>query len=299
MKTFAITPQGPFSLQEAAGFGFGSKDRQKFDGVMKMAFVIDGYREQAGVLLRQEDDGTVMGEVEGTRSVEAVSQQVARILSLDHNGEEWLEVGQRDPVIGKLQRDYPGLRPVLFNSPYEGALWSVVSARRHRAQARRLLQKLSKQHGKVFELDGQELSAAPLPEAMLQVTSFPGLNAERMQRLHAIAQAALDGRLDPGKIKKSNPDTAIAEIRRLPGMGPFYASLIVIRSSGVRDVLPLNEPRTLEYIKYFYGLPKTPDLETYLQIAEKWEPYRTWAVVLLRIAGDRLKLPVTHPRRKR
>lgn len=289
MKTFTITPEGPFSLQEAAGFGAGS-NRQPFDGTMKMAFVVDGYREQAAVLLRQEDDGAIFGEVEGTRSVEAVSQQVARILSLDYNGNEWAEAGLRDPVIGRLQREYPGLRPVLFNSPYEGAVWAVLSARRHRAQARRTLQKLAERHGKSLELEGQTVHAAPLPEELIKVTSFPGIDAERLTRLHTIAQAALDGLLDPVKLKKMNPDEAIAQVKRLPGMGPFYASLVVIRAAGVRNVLPLNEPRTLEYIAHFYGLAKPPGLEAYLQIAERWEPYRTWAVVLLRVAGDRIKL---------
>ena len=40
-----------------------------------------------------------------------------RILSLDHSGSEFEQVGERDPVIGRLQARFPGLRPVLFNSP--------------------------------------------------------------------------------------------------------------------------------------------------------------------------------------
>jgi DNA-3-methyladenine glycosylase II len=39
-------------------------------------------------------------------------------------------------VIGELQRRLPGLRPVLFHSPYEAAAWAVIVARSGRAQAR-------------------------------------------------------------------------------------------------------------------------------------------------------------------
>ena len=38
-------------------------------------------------------------------------------LSLDIDGQGFLEIGRRDPVIGKLQADYRNLRPVLFHSP--------------------------------------------------------------------------------------------------------------------------------------------------------------------------------------
>jgi DNA-3-methyladenine glycosylase II len=64
-----------------------------------------------------------------------VSRQVARILSLDADGEAWMAVGERDPVIGELQTAHPGQRPVLFHSPYEAAGWAAISARMPYARA--------------------------------------------------------------------------------------------------------------------------------------------------------------------
>ncbi len=42
-QTFSITPQGPFSLTEAALFGFGQRSDTQWDGVMRLAFCLDGY----------------------------------------------------------------------------------------------------------------------------------------------------------------------------------------------------------------------------------------------------------------
>ena len=53
-------------------------------------------------------------------------------------------VGERDPVIGALQRAHPGQRPVLFHSPYEAAAWSVISARRPAAQGAKVRAALSR-----------------------------------------------------------------------------------------------------------------------------------------------------------
>jgi hypothetical protein len=46
------------------------------------------------------------------------------------------------------------------------------------------------------------------------------------------------------------------------------------------------------YIEHFYGLDHPPEPGELERIAEPWRPFRTWASVLIRVAGDRLRLPV-------
>ena len=74
---FVIEPDAAFSLGAAASFGFGPhpSGRPKPDGdLMRLAFVVDGYREQAGIVLRQPTE-TIDATVEGARGP-AVEQQV-------------------------------------------------------------------------------------------------------------------------------------------------------------------------------------------------------------------------------
>jgi DNA-3-methyladenine glycosylase II len=54
---FTIRPRGPFSLEEAAIFGFGQRIDPTWDGVVRLAFCVDGYRDQVGVEIRQDDLG--------------------------------------------------------------------------------------------------------------------------------------------------------------------------------------------------------------------------------------------------
>lgn len=147
-----ITPRGPFSLAAAAEFGFGPTEGRAppFDGVMRLAFPVDGGAGYAAATLRQpEPDGPV--QIETTTSGRAdprrVVRQVERILSLDHDGEEFLRVGERDPVISELQQTHRGQRPVLFHSPYEAAAWAIISARRPSAQAAVVRQAIAEAHG--------------------------------------------------------------------------------------------------------------------------------------------------------
>jgi DNA-3-methyladenine glycosylase II len=289
-QTFSIKPEGPFSLAEAALFGFGQRADSSWDGVMRLAFCLDGYAVQVAVELRQDDAGSVLGLIHGGDGADpgAVERQVARVLSLDHDGTEFTAIGERDAVIARLQQAAPGLRPPLFYSPYEAAAWSVLSARRPVAQMMAVRQRLSEAHGAVFEVAGERLAAFPLPEVLLGVDAFPGIGADKLDRLHGVAKAALNGQLDAAHLLELGPDDAMQELQQIKGIGPFYSSLIVIRGTGFADVLPVAEPKALALTAQLYGRPEPLPDEDFREIAEVWKPLRTWAVVLIRAAGPRV-----------
>jgi len=289
-ERFTIAPRGPFSLAEAATFGFGQRDGSGWDGVMRMAFCLDGYQGHAGVEVRQDAAGMVHGtaHVRGGAGLDAVVRQVARVLSLDHDATEFLRVAERDPVIGRLQAAAPGLRPPLFYSPYEAAAWAVLSARRPARQMQQIRRRLSEAHGEVFELAGERLAAFPSPRQLLSVPSFPGIPQDKIRRLHGVADAALAGRLDVGHLTALGPERAMAELQQINGIGPFYSALVVVRGTGFTDVLPVQEPRALELTAQLYQLDAPPGPDEFAKIAEPWRPFRTWAVVLIRAAAGRI-----------
>jgi DNA-3-methyladenine glycosylase II len=292
-----ITPIGPFSLEAAAGFGFGPTAGRppRFDGAMRLAFGIDGGRGYAGAVMRQPvPDGPVEVELQlsgagADADAEAAIEQIARVLSLDHDGDQFLAVGERDPVIGRLQLAHPGQRPVLFHSPYEGAAWSIISARRPGAQAARVRTEISAELGASFELAGQTLHAFPQPDRLVELPDdTAGLTPEKVDRLRGVAAAALTGDLDPRRLHELGPERAYLEVQRLKGLGPFYAGLVVLRASGFADAtLGVAEPKVLANVARFYGLDQPPTLEQFAELAEVWRPFRTWATVLLRLGGDR------------
>jgi DNA-3-methyladenine glycosylase II len=294
-RTFTIEPQGEFSLRESVEFGFGQRHSEVYAGVMRLAFVLDGaggagggpYRDQVGVVLRQDDAG-VHGAVSGEGDVDGVRAQVARVLSLDVDGRGFADVGRRDPVIGRLQQLAPGLRPPQFYSPYEAAVWSVLSARRPARQMAEVRARLSAEHGRTFTLDGVELAALPTPEQLLAVDQVDGLTEEKVERMHGVAHAAQDGRLDPVALAAMEPADALAQVQTIKGIGPFYAELIVVRSLGLPDALPGNETRLLGLVGQLYGRGDAVTPAELAEIAEHWRPFRTWAAVLIRAATSRL-----------
>lgn len=293
-----IVPRGPFSLQAAAEFGFGPNEgaAPAFDGTMRLAFPRDDGRGYAGAMLRQP--GGLGGPVEialelrgetGPKARSAAVAQAARIVSLDHDGEAFAAVGERDAVLGALQRAHPGQRPVLFCSPYEAAAWSVLSARRPARQGAQVRAALGAELGETFELAGQTVSAFPLPERLAQIPDgYPGLNATKVGRLREVAAAALSGGLEMAHIHELGPTAAFEELQRIAGIGPFYASLIVLRASGFADAwLATGIHRGATHTARFYGIAGELTPEQLAELAEGWRPFRTWALVLMRVAGER------------
>jgi hypothetical protein len=113
-----IEPDGPFSLELARGFGFGPRAGEaEPGGPLRLVFPLDDLSGHGAALVRQDEvDRPVEVEVVAGNA-EGVVRQVSRILSLDRSGGAWATVGERDEVIGRLQREHHGLRPVLFHSP--------------------------------------------------------------------------------------------------------------------------------------------------------------------------------------
>jgi DNA-3-methyladenine glycosylase II len=118
---------------------------------LRLAFVADGFARGSeavtGVYVYSEGD-VVVGEVYSEADVGVARRQVERILSLDVDGSNFPKVGERDPVVHRLQARYPGLRPVLFYSPYEAAAWAIIGHRIRIVQAAKIKARMAKGWGR-------------------------------------------------------------------------------------------------------------------------------------------------------
>jgi len=291
-RTTTIDVSGPFSLEEVALMGFGHRDERAFDDVMRLAFCTDADLEhQVGVEVRQAGDRLDLVVHDGPgdpADLDGVARQVARVVSADHDGAEFDRICRADPVLAKVHAVAPGFRPALFHSPYDACVWSVLSARRQRRQAIGLRTSLSEQHGTGFELAGQVLHALPTPSTLAALPTVPGLPDAAVPRLHAIAEAATAGRLDVDRLQAMTPDDAMLDLQQLPGIGPFYSALVVIRALGLADVLSTEEQHSRAAVQQLYGLDHEPDAAELAAIAEAWRPFRTWVTVMLRALSPRL-----------
>jgi len=293
MPDFEIQPRGPFSLEAArsfaGGFAAGIGGGETRSASIVMAFPVEGWAGSAAAEVSQSEDGVVHAryEVVGDADPGVVERQVARCLSLDHDGSAWPAVGERDPVVGRLQVAHGFLRPVCFYSAYEAATSFVIGQRIARRQAARVKAPISDAAGDPIVLDGASHRAFPRPQRLLELRSVPGLSDVKLGRIRGLAQAALDGRLETERLRSLPTADALDELRGLDGVGPFTAEGTLLRGCGVVDALP-SEGLTREAVAELDGTP-IPDDAAWTARTDRWRPYRMWATVLVRVGWERSK----------
>jgi len=286
-RTFEIVPRGDYSLEQGASF-IGAWHRAPSesgdpDGHLHLAFLSDDDLAPVGVCLKQDARGQVLGTIHGgTGEAAAVVRQVGRILSLDVDGRAWPDVGRRDPVVARLQRMFPGFRPVNWSNAYEAAAWCVISSRISMRQSQGVKERMSKELGHAIDVHGHVLWTFPGPDRLAHLEKFPGLFGRKVEYLNALGRAALAGEVDTEALRAMPREAALKRLQRLPGIGAWGSELVRLRALSAVDELPSQEPRLMGAVRTEYGLASEPDQATLERLAEKWSPYRMWVCVCLR-----------------
>lgn len=281
-----MRPLGPYSLEESAGFidawHEAPSDTGKTEGHLHLAFLTDRDWSPVGVCLRQDERGEIHGEAFGLAPVDEVRAQVARVLSLDVDGTGWPEVARHDPVVGRLQRMFPGFRPVNWSNAYEATAWCLVSSRISMRQGQAVKERMCRELGTPVDIHGHRLYNFPAPEVVAALPSFKGLFGRKVEYLNALGRAALAGDLDTETLRRMPREDALERLKRLPGIGDFGSQLVRLRALSAVDELPTAEPRLLEAVRTGYDLPATPTIDQLAAIAEAWRPYSMWVAVCFR-----------------
>ncbi|MDX6691531.1 MAG: DNA-3-methyladenine glycosylase [Solirubrobacteraceae bacterium] len=285
-----LSPLGPFSLAAASRFGrgFSPSPTAGDDASMRLTFACEAANWQTvGVGLTQPQDDVLLevavaGGGDDRGVVAAAAEQCRRILSLDVDGTAFAEIGRRDDVVRGLQKRYRGLRPVLFPSPYEAAAWAIIGQRIRLPQAAAIKTRLAEGLGERVTVDGVEMVAFPGPARLAELGDVAGLNDVKVQRLRALGEAALDGRLDPARLRAGDVGDRLADLERLPGIGPFSAELILVRGAGEPDHFPRNERRIQAAMRRAWSLPPSAEIDELAAITDGWRPFRSWVALLLR-----------------
>ncbi|MEU7860439.1 hypothetical protein [Nonomuraea sp. NPDC049141] len=281
---FTLTAEGPFDFGASLRFveDWPATSALPSDGrALRFAYAAESDWRPIGVTVTAAPGGVAVATTRAAGP--GIRGEVARILSLDVDGAGFAGLGEADAVLGDLQRLRPGLRPVCFWSPWEAACWAVIVQRSSMLIAARIKQRIAERYGAKVTMDGQVYPAFPPPVTLLEAGGL-GLPAQKEEWLRGLAGAALDGVLTTEHLRALAPEEALAELRALPGVGPFSAGLILIRGAGAPDAFPGDEPRLFGILREAYGLPEDAPPAAYRKLAEAWRPYRSWASFLFRAA---------------
>ncbi|MBM7807488.1 AraC family transcriptional regulator of adaptative response / DNA-3-methyladenine glycosylase II [Geodermatophilus bullaregiensis] len=207
------------------------------------------------------------------RDLRAAVPRCRRLLDLDADPLAVDDVLGDDPALAPLVAGAPGRRVPASPDAPETAARAVLGQQVSVAGARTLTARVVALAGTPLpEPVGTLTHAFPRPAALAEADlSAVGLTGARRRTLTGLAAALADGRvaLDPG----CDREQAAADLLALPGIGPWTASLVVMRGLGDPDVWL---PGDLALRRSLAALGSSD-----ADAATRWRPWRSYAAVHL------------------
>lgn len=209
---------------------------------------------------------------------------VTRMFDLDADLDVFHALARKDRLLRGLVAARPWIRLPQYLDPFEGTLRAILGQQVSLAAASTMADRLVRKAGEPApELDGSPFLAFPTPEAVASL-GHPGLLSLGLTRakaaaLHSLALAVLDGTIDWERLRAAPAPEAEAALDALPGIGPWTASYVRMRSLGDRDAFPANDLGVVKALRAL--LPQPPSPDRIARLAEPWRPWRAYATLHL------------------
>jgi DNA-3-methyladenine glycosylase II len=187
-----------------------------------------------------------------------------------------------DPVLARLIDERPDFDPqqawtarLPVMDLYGALLFQIAGQQLSVAATRTIL-------GRIEGLFGGRL---PAPAELLALDPArlreAGLSWRKIATLRDLAERLTDGRLDADTLSRLPDDELIAELTKIPGIGPWTVQGALLIALKREDVVLPGDLALRKAVQTAYGLDHRPSQDEVLVIAEKWRPYRSLATSYL------------------
>jgi 3-methyladenine DNA glycosylase/8-oxoguanine DNA glycosylase len=226
-----LTPPHPYRLADAVG---GRDPTRRFGGgVLEVALLTSAGPGRARVW--QRHDGTVSARVTAP-DAEAAVDRLRFVLGADVDHTPFLEMAERDRLLGPLVRRRPALRPSrcgsLAQSLVRGLAGQLVPAVEAARIERRLLGAITERR------DGLRV-----PPAIHDLRRLTPASAERcgLSPRRSGLLARLARTLPTERLAAAATEEALARLMAEPGVGPWAAGVICGQGLGRPDAAPAGD----------------------------------------------------------
>lgn len=215
----------------------------------------------------------------------AAEDRVAHFLSLNDDLAPFYVLAKGDPVFAEIVKKLYGYHQVKFLTPFEGAVWAILSSRNTFAAARTLKARLTETYGDGLDMLGAPYLAFPEPEDVLPASPADLValirNEQRGEYIWHAARAFAS--VDDHWLRTADYDEVYRWLRGIRGIGEWSASFILIRALGRMERLIAPEKRLLESTSEAYGRDLTED--ELFKLAEPYGDYKAYWSHYLRAAS--------------
>ena len=216
----------------------------------------------------------------GPECLFAVVSRVRQVFDLAADPADVRAVLKKDALLASLLRKRPGLRVPGAWDPFEIAVRAILGQQVSVAAARTFAIRIVAAHGTPLAAPTGGITHL-FPSAQTLATADLtgiGLTGARVATLKALAKAVRDG-----AVSFDNADELRPQLLALPGIGAWTAEYVALRGLSDPDAFPAGDL----VLQRMAGGPKRLTERLLLEHAERWRPWRAYAVLhLWRASSD-------------
>ncbi len=185
-----------------------------------------------------------------------------------------------DPVLARLISQHGPCRLMQAPKPHFHTLvWAIINQQLSVKAAQSIERRL------LTHLRTETVEPGHFVRIRDQVLRECGLSAAKIRYIREASRRARSGQLDLEALERVDDETAAQQLMQLPGVGRWTADMLLMFSLGHLDILPVGDLALRRSIRLLHGLADDAGVQDYLQLAERWRPYRSvaswyfWAAV--------------------
>ncbi|HEY5061190.1 MAG TPA: hypothetical protein VII52_06615 [Gemmatimonadaceae bacterium] len=170
---------------------------------------------------------------------------VRAMLGCDRDLDEFARSAAQIPWLAALVERMRGVKPPRYPSLWEACANAIVFQQVSLRAASSIMQRLIVTLGCPVEVEGFRAYAFPTMESVRDASDdalrASGVSAGKLTALRGVADAIASGTLDAERLSRCSSPDAAALLRKIRGIGPWTASVILLRGLGRLDVFPAND----------------------------------------------------------
>lgn len=202
-------------------------------------------------------------------------ETLLRVLGLTADPARFEAQVAADPALAPLLHGQRGLRLPLHADLFGGLLWAIVGQQVTFAFACQLRRRVVERTSTVI---GEGLYAPPSPSAVAALEESDlvamGLTRARAACLVGVSRRVASGELSLDALARGTATRAERTLLALPGLGPWSANYVMLRTFGFQDALPVGDTALGTELQRFFALESRPGRAGTLALMSRFAPYR-------------------------
>ena len=170
---------------------------------------------------------------------------ICRMLGVDRELPHFDRAARGIPWLRQLAVRMRGVKPPRYPCLWEACVNAIVFQQVSLASASAILRRMIMSLSAPIERGGMVLRAFPSVERFARahddVLRADGLSTNKLATLRRVAEALRSNTLDEATLELRPSADAAALLCRIKGIGPWTATLILLRGLGRLDVFPMND----------------------------------------------------------